>query len=44
MFALNNVKFLGKLYLEALASSDETLNTSLSYLFKVLSVNKALSI
>ena len=44
LFTLNNKKFLGKTYLEELASADESLNTSLSYLFKVLSVNKALSI
>lgn len=44
MFELNNAKFLGKTYLETLAAEDPTLNKALSYLFKVLSVNKALSI
>lgn len=32
------------MYLETLAAEDPTLNKALSYLFKVLSVNKALSI
>ena len=44
LFELNNAKFLGKSYLDTLAAADKSLTTSLSYLFKVLSVNKALSI
>ena len=44
LFELNNKKFLGEAYLNKLAAQDARLNTSLSYLFKVLSVRTALSI
>ena len=44
LFELNAKKFLGETYLDKLASKDEKLQVSLSYLFKVLSVRTALSI
>ena len=44
LFESDNVKFLGKRYLEAFSEQDPKLKTSLSYLFKVLSVRTALSI
>ena len=44
LFELNGAKFLGKAYLDEFAEKDEKLKTSLSYLFKVLSVRTALSI
>lgn len=44
MFAKDAKKFLGETYLQKLGERDEELKQSLSYLFKVLSVNTALSI
>jgi len=44
LFRSNPSKFLGETYLEKLGERDANLQTSLSYLFKVLSVNTALSI
>lgn len=44
LFAKDAKKFLGDTYLEKLGQRDEELKQSLSYLFKVLSVNTALSI
>ena len=44
LFELNGKKFLGEKYLDVLAAADERLKTSLSFLFKVLSVRTALSI
>lgn len=44
LFELNAKKFLGEAYLDRLAAADESLKTSLSFLFKVLSVRTALSI
>ena len=44
LFKLSGEKFLGYKYLEKFGKEDELLKTSLSYLFKVLSVRTALSI
>ena len=44
LFSYNPKKYLGELYLEKLGERDANLKNSLSYLFKVLSVNTALSI
>lgn len=44
LFKLNPNKFLGQKYLEKFVPQDERLGTSLTYLFKLLSVRTALSI
>lgn len=44
LFKLNPEKFLGKAYLDRFVPEDAALGTSLTFLFKVLSVRTALSI
>ena len=44
LFKLNPDRFLGRAYLEKFAKDNEALRTSMTFLLKALSIDKALSI